>query len=110
MIPVVDVEPYTLNVVRQLRDALTIRHIRSVVVVAPGFRSQRSSLVHRAVLEPVGIRVSCLPVFGERTPENWAASWHGIEVVAEQIIKLEVYRWYVLRGSHGQGGMQRGPQ
>jgi hypothetical protein len=100
-IPIADVEPYTLNAAYQLRDALVKRHLRSVVVVAPGFRSRRSSLVYRAVLSPAGIHVSCLPVFGDRTPENWAASWHGFEVVAEQFIKLQVYRWCVLRGLSG---------
>jgi hypothetical protein len=97
-IPVADVEPYTLNAAYQLRDALTSRRVQSVLVVAPGFRSRRSSLVYRVVLGRAGIRVSCLAVFGERTPENWATSWHGIEVVMEQFIKLHVYRWYVLRG------------
>jgi hypothetical protein len=37
---------------------------------------------------------------------NWAQSWHGIQGVSEQFLKLQYYRFYVLpfvaRGS-GQG-------
>jgi hypothetical protein len=98
MIPMTDIEPYTLNAAYQLRDFLVKEHLESVVVVASGFRSHRSSLVYRAVLGPAGIHVYCLPVFGDRTPDNWAATWHGIEIVAEQFVKLQFYRLYVQRG------------
>jgi hypothetical protein len=48
------------------------------------------------VLKPAGIRVYCTPVFGQHTPENWMDSWHGIEEVTRQFLKLEFYRLYVL--------------
>ena len=65
-------------------------------MVTPGFRSQRSSLVYQAVLAPAGIAVYCVPVFGQKTPANWTETWHGIQEVAEQFLKLQYYRFYVL--------------
>ena len=95
-VPIREVEPYSLNAARQVRDVLARDHVRSVLVVSPALRSKRSSLVYSAVLSPAGIHVSCLAVLGPHTPENWTASWHGIQTVAEQFIKLQYYRFYVL--------------
>ena len=105
---VVEIEPYSLHAAYQIRDFLTKEHLRSVVVVAPAFRSRRSSLVYRAVLGPAGIQVYCLPVFGEHTPENWTTTWHGIQVVTEQFIKLQFYRFYVLRLQVSMGSRDSG--
>ena len=95
-IPIQEVEPISLNAAYQIRDFLTAEHLRSVIVVTPGFRSQRSSLVYQAVLAPAGIKVYCVPVFGEKTPKNWTATSHGIQDVTEQFLKLQYYRFYVL--------------
>jgi len=97
LIPIQEIEPISLNVAYQIRDFLTAEHLRSIIVVTSGFRSQRSSLVYHAVLDPVGIKVSCAPVFGQKTPANWTNTWHGIQDVAEQFLKLQYYRLYVLR-------------
>jgi hypothetical protein len=96
IIPVHDKEPITLNAAYQIRDVLTRERLTSVIVVAPALRSRRSSLVYRAVLAPAGIQVHCVPVMGEHTPETWTATWHGIQDVIEQFIKLQYYRFYVL--------------
>jgi hypothetical protein len=96
IIPIRIIEPISLNAAYQIRDFLTKEHLRSVIVVTDGFRSQRSALVYRAVLEPAGINVYCIPVFGQRTPKNWAETWHGIQEVAKQFLKLQYYRFYVL--------------
>src|SRR5207245_9983260 len=96
IIPIREIEPVTLNASHQIRDFLTKEHLRSVIVVTSGFRSRRSSLVYRAVLRPAGVHVYCMLVLGEHTPENWTATWHGIEDVTEQFIKLQFYRFYVL--------------
>jgi hypothetical protein len=40
--------------------------------------------------------VRCDPVFGRVTPERWSDSWHGIQGVAEEFVKLQYYRFYVL--------------
>jgi hypothetical protein len=90
-------EPISLNAAYQIRDFLTKEHLQSVLVVTEGFRSQRSALVYHAVLNPVGIQVGCVPVFGQTTPKNWTNTWHGIEEVTKQFIKLQYYRFYVLR-------------
>ena len=66
------------------------------MVVTPGFRSRRSFLVYSRVLGEAGIATYCEPVFGEATAETWNDSWHGIELVAEQFVKLQFYRFYVL--------------
>src|SRR2546425_29768 len=96
IVPTRYIEPISLNAAYQIRDFLTKEHLRSVIVVTPAFRSRRSSLVYRAVLRPAGVHVYCMPVLGEHTPENWTATWHGIEDVTEQFIKLQFYRFYVL--------------
>jgi len=90
-------EPISLNAAIQIRDELLKKQVRSIIVIAPGFRSRRSSLVYRTVLNPAGIRVSCDPVFGLNTPSNWTHTWHGIEGVVEHIAKLNYYRFWVLR-------------
>lgn len=97
IVSIQEIEPYSLNAARQIRDHLIRAHVRSVLVVSPAFRSRRSSLVYRTILGPDGIRVHCLAVFGHHTPKNWTASWHGIQVVTEQFIKLQFYRFYVVR-------------
>jgi hypothetical protein len=89
-------EPISLNAAYQIRDFLSKEHLKSVLVVTEGFRSQRSALVYHAVLDPAGIKVGCMPVFGQTTPKNWTKTWHGIEEVTKQFIKLQYYRFYVL--------------
>ena len=92
----VDVEPIALNAARQLRNYAVRNNIKSVMVVAPAFRSRRSLLVYQSVLGPSGVTLKCVPVFGLTTSETWAKSWHGIQGVAEQFFKLQYYRLYVL--------------
>jgi hypothetical protein len=48
------------------------------------------------VLTPALIKVYCVLVFGQHTVQNWPATWHGIQDVALQFIKLQFYRFYVL--------------
>lgn len=96
IIPTRDIEPIALNAAYQIRDFLVRERLGSVLVVAPAFRSRRSSLVYRAVLVPAGVQVACVPVAGEHTPENWTSTWHGVQDVAEQFVKLQYYRFYVL--------------
>jgi hypothetical protein len=96
VIPIREVEPISLNAALQIRDVLVAKNIKSVLVVTPGFRSRRSSLVYQAVLGRAAITVICVPVFGTKTPETWASSWHGVQEVAEQFLKLQYYRFYVL--------------
>jgi hypothetical protein len=105
IIPTWDSEPITLNAAYQIRDFLARERLTSVMVVAPALRSRRSSLVYRAVLSPAGIQVRCVPVVGEHTPENWTATWHGIQDVTEQFIKLQYYRFYVLPLARARGGV-----
>ena len=89
-------EPITATVARDVRDFLTRERIRSVIVVTPIFRSRRSALVYSAVLRGTGMAVYCQPVQGSRGVTNWTRSWHGIQEVAEQWLKLQYYRFSVL--------------
>ncbi len=89
VVPVREMEPISLNAAKQIAAFLITRNIKSVAVVTSGFRSARSLLVYQAVLAPTDIRVSCVPVFGQTTPESWAKSWHGIQNVTEQFFKLQ---------------------
>jgi hypothetical protein len=96
IVPVRQSEPITLNTAAQLRDRLASEGVRSVIIVTPGFRSRRSALVLHAILDPGGILVHCAPVFGQRTPTRWAETWHGVQEVCSELIKLNYYQWYVL--------------
>ena len=95
IVPIREIEPYSLSAAQQIRDFLVREHVRSVLVLSPAFRSRRAALVYRAILSPAGIRVHCLPTFGQHTAENWTASWHGIQSVTEQFIKLQYYRFWM---------------
>lgn len=90
-------EPISLNAAKQIRDFLLKERVKSIVVVAPAFRSRRSELIYGTVLRPAGISVGCAPVFGTTAVENWPETWHGIQDVAEQFAKLQYYRFFVLR-------------
>jgi hypothetical protein len=103
IVPIRAAEPYALNTAYQMRSFLLEHRIRSVLVVAPAFRSRRSALVYGTVLGPAGVQVSCVPVFEGHTVEDWSRSWHGIEVVAEQFLKLQFYRLFVLRAASPAG-------
>ena len=96
-IPIREEEPISLNAARQIRDVLVSKNVKSIVVVTPGFRSRRSWLVYDSVLGPAGIRVGCAPILGTKKKENWTATWHGIQDVNEQFIKLQYYQLWVLR-------------
>ena len=96
VIPVIYTEPFSLNAALQIRQRLIGEGIRSIVVVAPGFRSRRSVLVYRATLGTAGIEVRCSPAFNRATPENWTETSHGIMDVAEESLKLQYYRLYIL--------------
>ena len=108
IMPIREIEPISLGAAYQIRDFLLREHLGSVIVLTPGFRSRRSSLVYHAVLDSAGIRVYCQPVFGQRTPENWTGTWHGIQEVTEQFLKLQFYRFYVLPLSEAREA--RGPR
>ncbi|MGE3843428.1 MAG: hypothetical protein AB7I50_17795 [Vicinamibacterales bacterium] len=96
IVPVEEAEPISLNVGRQIRDFLTGAGIRSVTVVSPQFRSRRSQLVYEETLGKAGISVHCVPASSGHSVENWTETWHGIQNVAEQWLKLQYYRWWVL--------------
>jgi uncharacterized SAM-binding protein YcdF (DUF218 family) len=96
VIPITGIEPISLNAAAQIRDHLVANPIKSLIVVTPGFRSRRSSLVYRAVLGDVGVHVHCVPVFVTQNPDRWTDTWHGVEAVGEQFVKLQYYRFYVL--------------
>ncbi len=89
-------EPIRYTVATQVRDWLRKEQIRSIVVVSPGFSSRRDFLIYRALLEPIGVQVSCLPVFSTRTPDNWTESWHGVQEVFLEVGKLLYYELVVL--------------
>jgi hypothetical protein len=67
-----------------------------VIVVSPLFRSRRSALVYDATLGRAGITIRCEPVHGIPGVNTWTETWHGIQNVAEQWLKLQYYRLYVL--------------
>lgn len=95
-VPVTIVEPISLNAAFDIRHFVEQNGIRSVMVVTPAFRSGRSMMIYRAVLEPAGVSAHCAPVFDGRTQDNWTRTWHGIQDVTLQFVKFQYYRWYVM--------------
>ena len=96
IMPIRAPEPISLNAAYQISDFLTREHLRAVILITPGFRSQRSSLIYQAVLARAGVTVYCVPVFVGAALEDWTHSWHGIQEVSNQFFKLQFYRFYVL--------------
>ena len=95
-IPIQVVEPISFNAARDVLRFIEHEHIRSVIIVSPLFRSQRSALVYTATLGQAGVAVTCAPAGHMDRVDTWTQSWHGIENVLEQGIKLLYYRMYVL--------------
>ena len=95
-IPTLEAEPYALNAARDVLRYARREEIHSVIVVTPLFRSRRSSLVYAEILTRAGVEVRCQPVQGSRGVDSWTKSWHGLQEVAEQWLKLQYYRLYVL--------------
>jgi len=95
LVPVKQREPISLNAAMQVRDVLKREGIASVSVITPGYRSRRSALVYSTVFNEAGIQVRCVPVFGD-PPEQWAETWHGIQDVLLQWVKLRYYQYWVL--------------
>jgi len=96
VIPIPTIEPIALNAAFRIRDRLTRDRVTSLIVVTPGFRSRRSALVYRAVLGERGMQVRCDPVIARATPERWMDTWHGVQGAAEEFLKLQYYRFYVM--------------
>jgi hypothetical protein len=95
-IPIREMEPISLNAAVQIRKHLARERITSLIVVTSGFRSRRSALVYRAVLGNGEMQMRCDPVFGRTSVEHWTDTWHGIQKVGEEFLKLQYYRFYVL--------------
>jgi hypothetical protein len=96
MLPIRETEPISLNAATQIRDDFARHHVKSFSIVTSGLRSRRSSLVYNAVLGDAGVQVHCVPVFGLTSPDRWTETWHGIQNVTEEFLKLQYYRFYVL--------------
>jgi hypothetical protein len=96
VVPIREVEPISLNAAADILQFMDRERIRSVVVVSPLFRSKRSALVYGATLGVAGITVLCEPSRGGQEMETWTDTWHGIQNVLEQFLKLHYYRLYVL--------------
>ena len=96
VVPIREVEPITLNASRDMLGFIEREHIRSVIVVSPLFRSRRSALVYGTTFGRAGITVRCERVQGTRGVDTWTRTWHGIQIVAEQWLKLKYYTLYVL--------------
>ena len=95
-VPIRVVEPISLNASRDVLRFMQRERIRSVIVVAPLFRSRRSELVYATTFGRAGVTVTCEPAGGTHRVDTWTQTWHGIENVLAQAIKLLYYRLYVL--------------
>ena len=93
LMPINALEPIRLNAAREIRTFMTREHLSSAIVVTSAFRSERSSRIDEAVLPPVGIRVSCAPAFTGASLQDWSRTWHGVQEVTEQVVKLQYYRF-----------------
>jgi hypothetical protein len=96
IVPVRHVEPIALNVALQVADFLGRNGMRSVIVVAPGFRSARSFLVYERVLASRGIRVQCFAARTSVGVKDWWRTRHGIQGVGLEFVKLLYYRFWIM--------------
>jgi hypothetical protein len=96
IVPTREIEPITLNALRDVQTFLERERIRSVIVVTPLLRSRRSVLVYSATLGRAGIAVYYQHVDESRGVHTWTRSWHGVQDVAEQWVKLQYYRLWIL--------------
>jgi hypothetical protein len=96
IVPIGNVEPISLNAGRDVLRFIERERIHSVIVVSPLFRSRRSALVYGATLGGAGVTVRCEPVQEAPDVNTWTLTWHGVQAVAEQWVKLQYYRVYVL--------------
>lgn len=96
LLPIEESEPITLNTARQVSAFLQGTDVRSVLILTSGFKSKRISFIFSTILEQAGIATYCLPVWGAYGPENWTISWHGIQEVFLQRVKLGYYGLCVL--------------
>ncbi len=98
ILPFREVEPFTLNLARQVGEFLKSHpDIHSVLVVTQACRSRRTQLVYGKVLGKLGAKVSTYPVWNSDRAGNWAATWHGRQEVLLQYIKLIYYELYLYR-------------
>jgi hypothetical protein len=95
-VPIQVVEPISLNASRDVLRFIEQERIRSVIVVAPLFRSRRSALVYSTTFGRAGVTVTCEPAGDTHRVDNWTRTWHGMQSVVEQGMKLLYYRLYVL--------------
>jgi hypothetical protein len=97
LLPIEQREPITLNAARQVAAHLKSRlNLNSALIVTSGFRSKRTQAAFSSVLGEVGIAVSCMPVWKGSHPDNWTTTWHGIQEVCHQYLKLFYYKFAVL--------------
>jgi hypothetical protein len=95
-LPIRHVEPISLNAALQIREEIGRQRVRSAIVVSPALRSRRTLLIYQAVFRDSGTQLSCVSVVGSTRPQRWTSTWHGIENVAEEFLKLQYYRFYVI--------------
>jgi len=96
IVPIRSVEPISLNAAYDVLRFMEREHIHSLIIASPLFRSRRSALVYGATLGRAGITVRCEPIQAIGQGTTWIHTWHGIQNVAEQWLKLQYYRLYVL--------------
>jgi hypothetical protein len=53
-------------------------------------------LIYQEVMREAGVTVRCVPIGVKADPHEWIRSWHGVQAVFEQFMKLQYYRLYVL--------------
>jgi len=96
ILPIRIFESISLNAAYQIRDFLTKEHLRAVIVVIDGFRSQRSLRVYRGMLAPAGIKVGCAPVFGQPPPRTGRRPDMVYKMSPSSFFKLQYYSFYIL--------------
>jgi hypothetical protein len=90
-------EPISLNVAEQVRKRFEKRPVNSIGVVSPMFRSKRTNLIYEEVFNPLGVKIHCIPTTNPSiNTDNWWKTFHGIQEVVLQFLKLQYYRILLL--------------
>jgi|GEM_PF-802947 len=94
-IPVELKDPVTWNTAFSVMKALSDRGYRSMIIVSPWAHSRRSCDVYSIAGKKRSIEVTCKPVEGGISKDNWWRSHMGMSMVLGEVIKRIYYMFRI---------------
>jgi uncharacterized SAM-binding protein YcdF (DUF218 family) len=84
-------EPITLTSARGALEIISKEHVKSAILVSPGFHARRSYLVYQHLCIPLHIRIFPFACFHSYQPDHWWSEEGGLRDFAEELLKLAYY-------------------